>query len=1025
MDVRRAGLMAALAVGLLIITIVSVVVLTRSQSAVDPKRGVVSGSGATGTAVPDAPKPEPTPAPVLTGSGAAAGRSGGDLGTGGASTGKAQASFFRAEDPSRLAARLSWEKLEPAANGESTVTQPRGFVYLRDGSIARITAARGVFFTPKGRSEPESGRFEGDATTDGEGGGVTVEVFDPPTAPDGVIDFVKDSPGIVATTKSLVFNAPEAELSTQDPFTIETDKMSVVGTGALVVFDQVEEGISRAEFVKVQDIRIWPEGRPGLQGRGGSAVSTIAKQASMVQRAEDLAKGRRRLYRLSVEDDVALTQGPRRLLASRVEAWLTLINNRLPDGAVAKLGPEAVAGEAASTQTPTTDGTTRPSDGGGDLITAGWKGRMILVPVASMPEEFKGELVALRLTGGSSGPVRVLDEPARLAGEAPLVDYAATRRTLAMRATAGQRVVLSAGGIGTLVCSSLMANLPAGKIDIIGAGELDAAKADGSTALSATFADGLAMQFVTRNGWMTPAPISAIARGHVQAMAARAMASGQTAELTFAAVAEGEPVPTRASIRQIAISGNARAIGPAQIGRKGSAPGVREPADEVQGSRLTLTLEPDAAGTDTPRRVMVEGKARATTRGFVIEGDSFVADLSTDSDGRTIASNVVATGNPRVSDSTGLSAVAERITADPTSGTALLTGNPVSITRQGVTMNAAAVKLDQNRQTATVDGSGRIIASSNDGARTTTMEASWQNGATFDNQAARVDARGSIVAEINVGENESNLAKGDALVLLLAQTAGGATSSGTAGATAQDAVRQIRTIEIIGKDYTPGSGIAAQLQNRSYAGTGAARALARQIYLEGASILASSEAGTLTVPGAGKLLIDDRRGSGGAAATSNPLANLGTASGRSLFAWLGSLEMNRFTGRLAMRQQVALTHRPNGNSDEDQVLLDCNDLLATLRGLDASSLTDVKADLSRVEASGTVRAVTGGRAINADRLIYDALGEIITASGTEEQLVSFVDPAQQTPVRARNIEWNLREKRINTEGVAPIILTPR
>lgn len=1023
MDVRRAGLIAALAVGLLIVTIVSVVVLTRPQGTVDPKRGTASGTGTTGQESTDTKKPEPTPAPVLTGAGGAGGQAGNDLG--GASTGKAQASFFRVEDPSRLAARLSWEKLEPAANGESTVMQPRGFVYLRDGSIARITAARGVFFTPKGRSEPESGRFEGDVASDGEGGGVTVEVFDPPTEPNGVIDFAKDSPGIVAKTKSLVFNAPEAELSTQDPFTIETGRMSVVGTGALVVFDQVEEGVSRAEFVKVQEIRIWPEGRPGLQGRGGSVVSSIAQQASQVRAAEELAKGRRRLYRLSVDDDVSLTQGPRRLLASRVEAWLTLINNRLPDGAVAKLGPEGAAGDAPAAQPRAGEVAGKPAEGGSDLITAGWKGRMILVPVPSMPEEFKGDLVALRLTGGSSGPVRVLDEPARLAGEAPLVDYGATRRTLSMRATAGQRVVLSAGGIGTLVCSNVMANLPAGKIDIIGAGELDAAKADGSTALSATFADGLAMQFATRNGWMTPAPISAVAKGHVQAMAARAMASGQMAELAFASVPEGQPVPTRASLRQIVISGNARAIGPAQTGRKGNAPGVREPADEVQGSRLTLTLEPDAAGTDTPRQVKVDGKARATTRGFVIEGESFVADLSTDSDGRTIASNVVATGNPRVSDASGLTASADRITADPTSGTALLTGNPVSITRQGVTMNAAAVKLDQNRQLATVDGSGRIVASSNDGSRTTTMEASWQSGATFDNQAARVDARGSIVAEINVGENESNLAKGDTLVLLLAQAPGGGATGGAQGGAAQDAVRQIRTIEIIGRDYAPGSGIAAQLQNRTFAGSGAGRTLARQIYLEGGSIVASSENGTLTVPGAGKLLIDDRRVTGSTGAASNPLANIGTASGRSLFAWLGSLEMNRFTGRLAMRQQVALTHRPGGNSDDEQVLLDCSELLATLRGLDASSLTDVKADLSRVEAMGGVRAVTGGREINADRLIYDAIGEIITASGTEEQLVSFVDPAQQAPVRARNIEWNLREKRINTEGVAPIILSPR
>jgi hypothetical protein len=145
------------------------------------------------------------------------------------------------------------------------------------------------------------------------------------------------------------------------------------------------------------------------------------------------------------------------------------------------------------------------------------------------------------------------------------------------------------------------------------------------------------------------------------------------------------------------------------------------------------------------------------------------------------------------------------------------------------------------------------------------------------------------------------------------------------------------------------------------------------------------------------------------------------------------MQMNRATGQMKMQGQVQLTHRPAGvagsapatDPSAGQVLLDCNELQATLRGVDAAAGGALKADLSRVEALGSVRAASEGRELLAERLMFDAQAELMQAVGTDEQLVTFVDPAQPAPVRARFIEWNLREKRINTEGVAPIMIVPK
>ncbi|MCU0689198.1 MAG: hypothetical protein MUE97_05610, partial [Phycisphaerales bacterium] len=663
-----------------------------------------------------------------TGSGPGPGASvGGDAGTGmaAARTGAASVKFFDKADSTRVSAQLSWQKLEPMAGGaagaagvgEAVVQEPRGYVYLRDGSIAAIRAVQGAFFTPKGGREPESGRFEG---------GVTVEIFDPQVDAQGrerAIDLAKDRPSIIAQTRTLVFNAPEAELSTQDAFTIDSERMSIAGTGALIIFDQVEEGISRGEFVRVDQVRIWPGtatrpdvptsgvrsrlasrrlgGAGGAGGTGGAGGETRAGSG----------QERTRLYRLTIEDDVAIRQGPRRLLASRVEGWMTLVNNKLADGAIGQLGPiapRANPGTSAGTSGgPTSGATVTAAEADGEPIVATWKGRMVLVPTANVPEELRPNLVALRLMGGSNGPVRVIDEPARLAGEASIVDYGATNRTLVMRvpggggggaggaAGTGAKVVLSAGGAGTLVCTQVRADLPQGKVEVIGAGELDAARADGAPALFASWSEGLTLTFATKDGWLEPLPTSATARGNVQARGGngRAVASGQVAEITFGTpvvMAGGNGVP-RSSVREITLSGDAKASSPRGGGGGGGGGGGNAGAvDEVRGQTITLSLEPVNGGaSDEPRRVSVRGAAKASSGPFVIEAGEFNADLATDGQGRTTASKVVATGSPRVKDASGLSASGERIEADPNTGMAVLTGNPVSIVRDGVTINAA------------------------------------------------------------------------------------------------------------------------------------------------------------------------------------------------------------------------------------------------------------------------------------------------------------------------------------------------
>lgn len=990
-DIRRAGMLLAVAVGVFLVVVFTLVLVARKYAG-----GLAKGPAGPAINLPSVGGNEP--APTI-----------GEASPG-ASTGQARVRFMDKADPGREASRLEWEKLQPGADGQALVERPRGFIYLKDGSMAVISAKQGTFYTPKGRSEPESGRFEG---------GVKVELFDAvqgrPGEPARGIDIQNDVPTIIATTRTLLFNAPESEMSTTDAFVIETDKLSITGAGALVVFDQVEEGISRAEFAKVDDVRIWPAGRPGL--KPSTTARSLAGPGGGRDGAGQVKVESRRVYRLVLDEDVSLLQGLRKLLAARVEAWVTLVNNQLPDGAIGAFGRVDASGQSGAAAAGG-----EPSVAENQVIIASWKGRAVLTPARATPDEMAGNLVALRLMGGAGGPVRVIDGPAKLAGEAPIVEYGATTRTLAMRGSTGRNVVLTAGGTGTLVCGSVKADLTTGIVQIDGSGEIDSAKADGGPAFSATWSEAFRLRLKQENGSIEPWPLSAMARGNVQARSGDVVATGQMAELEFAPPAQGQ---TRSALRQLVLTGAAKVVTPRTDGQPGS--------DEVAGNVLTLSMKPGPLGSEVAERVVVRGGARAAVRTLLIKAEEFAADLGIDANGRTTAGKMVATGKPTVSDASGLEASADRIEADATAGTAELTGQPVVIRRDGATMTGTTVRLVQREQTALVQGPGRITAESADNARPSKLQASWQTGARFDGKAGRIEAEGQIEAEIRVGADEVNTARGQRLVLLLDMTEQAKAPVPASSVAGGGANTQIKSVEI-----SAGSAAGAppaQFQHRTFAASGNQGTPARMVYLQGATIAASVQNGTLTVDGPGKLLVDDRSSTPAQAPApgAGPLANLAGGKGRSLFAWGGSMQMNRATGQMKMQGQVQLTHRPAGVAGSEaatdpsagQVLLDCNELQATLRGVDAAAGGALKADLSRVEALGSVRAASEGRELLAERLMFDAQAELMQAVGTDEQLVTFVDPAQPAPVRARFIEWNLREKRINTEGVAPIMIVPK
>ncbi|HYC99594.1 MAG TPA: hypothetical protein VEB22_00070, partial [Phycisphaerales bacterium] len=282
-DLRKAGLAAALVVGLLLAAGMAVVVLTRPAPAPAPRpAGPAPGSG-----------PEVPP----------------DIVDRGVSTRTAKVQFADRNDPGRAAGMIEWSSLEPVSQVEKLLTEPRGYVYLRDGGLIVVSSRSGRLNTTPKVEEPQSGRFEG---------GVTLKLY-----PAGA-DPKTDLPSLTATSETLDFDMPSASIATTGPFKLVSTSFDIDGRGMRLIVNQVEEGIERFEVAHVTKVLFRPDAKDPFSPKDGATKSTGAKPT---------AKGpdRFRTYRAVLDGAVKLTQAGRVMTAERVEAWAHLVNNRFAD----------------------------------------------------------------------------------------------------------------------------------------------------------------------------------------------------------------------------------------------------------------------------------------------------------------------------------------------------------------------------------------------------------------------------------------------------------------------------------------------------------------------------------------------------------------------------------------------------------------------------------------------------------------------------------------------------------------------
>lgn len=1031
-NVQRAGLVFAVVTGLIGAGLVGIIWLqSRAGKAVGPTLGTVQPAGT------DAPG-QAGPAGITAGDG-------GDIATVGAVK-KARVQLVDRNDPTRIAGSLQWNELDPLPGGRANVTQPKGFIFLKDGRVIAVNALRGTIFRPPRSDEPESGTFEG---------GVTVRLFE---AKVGGANVETDTPSMVIQTQTLQFDRALYEVSTGDKWSLQSPRVKASGTGLRLVGNDVRERLELGELEQVDEVVYFLRPRTDA----GAAVVSAATGTGKGGGEGEITEGPQALlptmYRAQAGGDVRIAWGKRTLTGQLAEVWLRLMNNQLTPAALG-VTPEVALGTATGTAKgaeevdgdlvgpPATVESARRSsvEAAADQIRFTWTGRLVIRPLDVVPPALDRDDAAVRFSSsvgtaaggakagaegtGKESQVEFADAQTGISGSAAALTYGATTRSLALVGGVKTPVVINAGERSVFTGEAVSVNLGSGIGQARGAGSLRQrspeegfATASRARERTITWKNQADVEFVTRDGWVAGDLKRAAAEGEVVASDGKAEVSAGFVEALFAREKETAPMLlSRVSAREGAV---ARTLVDADASKHA----------ELRATDLVLDLSPVAAGsTDvTPRFLSATGGVLARRGENVLKSEKFDVRLAPDAKGQSQPQLVTAKGNVRFTGPRGIDASADDLVADPINETATLLSprvDGVRLSRQGGTVTGRQVKVDGPSQELYVFGPGAL---------------------TFDRAAAgtaaRVDAGASQLATNWTSEMRMSDKKGEAVLVgdVRSVWSSGATGAQRmwaerldlsftptdepTGKSAPDGKPEMRRRLVkataTGKGGGEGEGRARFESVRLAPGNDGQMALSRLVYLEGERIVASETDGTLEVPGAGRLLVDERKQASTAPMNAQAAApafpgDAKSLGGSSLFSWNERLMMKRTEGSVQIVGGTRLIHRPEERGG--LLTIDADSLGAIVKFGESDLTSSAGAEFISATARGNVTAQGDDKKrVLADVLSYQAQQRILTAEGGELSRVTVFDPARATPVAAKKVVWNMQADRIEVSEPMPI-----
>ncbi len=832
---------------------------------------------------------------------------------------------------------------------------------FREDRVVRLIADKGEIRGQRGE-QPESGLLSGDVSVSLYPPGVTEDEAKAHESGEGGVP-----PELRFTTNAIRFDTTLGQGVAPGQIGITAPGLRLDGRGLTLRFGtDTTSDDPRLLLVRLDEsdgLQLWPDRLPtNDKRRSGSRDRDGAHQPAAAPDAEPAMPT---VYRFSMTDSVTIARESYAARADTLQAYARLFDGELRAGAIKSLNLR----RDQATDNPATGATTAPGDSptqSDPPILVTWNGPFELIPLLNPPGVLDFDDVVVRFSSDDEGNVRMGDELAGVGLEARTVTYFASSAFFEARAETPGGVALKAQRVADLVCTSLDVDLS----------QSPALRTFISTPGDATDVQGRSVRWSQRAQFDADLSSDRLLAKQLTLVGDVTLDSGdhEGATATNLAIAfDGEGRP-----RTISAEGDVRAH---QVER----------GRTMEGDRALLTLEPLDGNAFALTQATVSGNARAVEGERTFEGDNMTATFT---DGEVVGVN--ATDGVNVTLENGLAVACDTLRSDRVRESIDLVGTddePVTVTRETdgitLTMTVGSARVEEPRQRITGFGPGTgTLVAADASAQYESAELIWGGGFVFDGKDQKLELLGGIGIEAKKDENETHRASAERAEIDLT------------GVDSGDA-------RVIGARLYAGPGLdgveipatAEARRTMPDPENDRGRSLESLLEVRSSELLVDVESQRVDAPGAGRLVVEDRRPDETREPTDAQHATL-SGRGTSVFNWSGSMQLALSEGRATLDRDVRVRYLPSETTELTQ--LDCQRLDAFFEK-SASSSEEGGFTIQRLDARESVYANHRGLELIADTLVYRASTEQIVASASAGNRVTVFDPARSGHYNASSV----------------------
>lgn len=929
---------------------------------------------------------------------------------------------------------LKYARLEPEADGVLRVDKPRARIIFSPTRVLEVASDTGVLIAPEGQLL--EGTFTGNV--------VTTFYQSKPGQPLDLADLTQIQMRLFLN--DAVYDEQLGRLRSDGPVFMTSQSLDATGQGLTLTFNPLRQRLERMIIREGDRIRFNPRA-PGQAQSMANAPATppAATAGDDSSPTPDLTPDPTppqdepvQYYQANFLEDInvnvafgqQILTGDRLSVSFAIEPGNveTTASRRNPDehpglARIARVQPPSpppASIRPASNPIIPADDRLQPWDKRslmtrslGDVVVK-WKGQLQVNPLESAPPGFAGPSDAL--IGLAGTPMRIRTALNELV-EASQGNYLLSTGRLRAVSSAKHGLLLDSPRLGILTGRAMQIVLSEATGWVRGPGSLRAATTNrgepGATYdLMASWNGQLDLEFLTEVNeaaatadrdddaldWIQPTQLTGIRVAQfnqdVDVKHPRFTTKAQALRLTLEPVAGNDPW-----LQQIDAKGDV------QMASLSDQPDQKI---NINAQNLQLKMaEPGEDGDQTPRPqlLLAEGEVHAWRPDYALKADHLFTRFAPGGEGQDFElTTLLANGNVNV---TALEQQArlqgQRLSANTAERRIELKSEDqqARVIRDNGVITAGHFIFDEQRASFQAIGPGRAdLKALRENGPATDVIVNWTKSMSYDDKTELLSFLGDVDAQ-TINPGDTTKLTSDQLDLTFARL-------GQANANDPDnplGDRQLKTAVAVGHVQFQAESIDPQQDDK----------LETRLRLEGPKVTVNNETATVTVTGAGDMLIEDYRPADAAQAGA-PKAIALTGRGATLFKWTDSLTLDGGKSDMTMLGQVQMVHAPEGQPDQ-RLRMTCQRLEADMvnaggiRRFGDELEQDADPDFKSLFATGDVTLRTGNRRVNTQYLRYTDDNQTVELWSDPPRLSQVSQDDQASALTAEKIKWDLGRDR--------------